>query len=189
MMISTGFGTSNSAIASAAVSLPYHESPRWFPPLALRSSPPSSTTALVLCDVAAAIMSLGGVAGGPLLLCECVSLATARRWRRGSVICTEARHLQPAVLLRSLLFASRAPPIPSKAACYESSDLVSHRSIPEQSYIGLGGLSQVRRGASDRLQSTDTTALPAFFTDTGAASEWAGTYNDHRRFSTTVTHQ
>ena len=75
MIISTGVG---GAIISAAVSLPDHESPRWLPPLVLRSSSPSSGTALVLCDVAAAIMSLGGVGGGPVLLCECVSLATAR---------------------------------------------------------------------------------------------------------------
>ena len=38
MMISTGVRMSNSVITSAAVSLPYHESPWWLPPLMLRSS-------------------------------------------------------------------------------------------------------------------------------------------------------
>ena len=78
MMISTGVGTSNGVITSAAVPLPYHESPRWLPPLVLRSSSPSSNTASVLCNVAAVILSVGGVVGGPLLLCENAGLATAR---------------------------------------------------------------------------------------------------------------
>ena len=157
MMISTGVGTSNGAIASAALSLPYHESLRWLPPLALRSSSLSSTSKKYHCIGA---LRCGG--GDPVPRRRCRRSLAALRVRepcQGATIALREGDLYRSqtptagVLLRSLLFASRAPPIPLKAVCYESSDLGKSQSSSARS--------------PDQLQSTNTTALPAFFTDTG----------------------